>query len=489
MNYVTPRIIAVLLAGMSIVAGSSALFAQSPEEASQTLPDDYSCVLCHHKDGDLWNESTPLTDETHLQDDIHWKRGLLCHDCHGGSPTLDEFKNHRNDPDFRSVASPADVPEFCGHCHSQLDYMRHYNPSSRTDQVSEYWTSGHGQRLKEWIAAQASANDANAEESEAEGANPEEAEAEEADDADTHADALKVATCIDCHGGHGIREVKDTNSLVYPTHVAETCARCHSDAQLMPSQMHDGRPLGHHQFDDWQQSVHGVAMLDKGDLSAATCNDCHGNHGASPPGVDSVANACGTCHGKVARLFAETQMQHKFEEARLPGCATCHSNHKIVHPTDEFLGMEDNSICVKCHNPEQLQHGATTAGTEVARYMRQRLDQLKADITAAEGKVQMAERLGMEVSGPRYDLRQAFDALTNARTQVHSFKPEPLDAALEEGLLTTASVNDLAEEALREHTRRRIWLAVSLLPILIVVGLLLLYIRSLPTPGRETPSG
>jgi hypothetical protein len=159
MNYVTSPIVALLLAGMCIGAGSPAAFGDSPEEASQILPDEYSCMLCHHQDGDLWNESTPVADETHLQDDIHWKRGLLCHDCHGGSPTLDEFKNHRNDPDFRSVASPADVPEFCGHCHSQLDYMRRYNPSSRTDQVAEYWTSGHGQRLKEWAAA-ASADEA-----------------------------------------------------------------------------------------------------------------------------------------------------------------------------------------------------------------------------------------------------------------------------------------------------------------------------------------
>jgi predicted CXXCH cytochrome family protein len=469
MNYVTPRMAGMLLAGMGIVAGSSAVFAQSLVEAVPELPDDYSCMLCHHQDGDLWNESTPVADETHLQDDIHWKRGLLCHDCHGGSPTLDEFKNHRNDPDFRSVASPADVPEFCGHCHSQLDYMRRYNPSSRTDQVAEYWTSGHGQRLKEWAAASADEADTDAE------------------DAVAGAGEVKVATCVDCHGGHGIREVKDTNSLVYPTHVAETCARCHSDAQLMPSHLHDGRPLGHHQFEEWQQSVHGVAMLEKGDLSAASCNDCHGNHGATPPGVDFVANACGTCHGKVARLFAETQMKHKFEEARLPGCATCHGNHKIVHPTDDMLGMASNSVCVKCHNAEQLEHGATTAGADVARYMRQRLDQLKADITAAEHKVEMAERLGMEVSGPRYDLRSAFDALTNARTQVHSFKPEPLDAALEEGLQVTASVNALAEDALREHTRRRVWLAATLLPILIVVGLLLLYIRAFPATGGEAP--
>ena len=81
------------------------------------------------------------------------------------------------------------------------------------------------------------------------------------------------------------------------------------------------------------------AILEKGDLSAATCNNCHGNHGAVPPEVGSVANACGTCHGKIAGLFADTSMKHRFEEEKLPGCATCHSNHKIQLPSDKMVGM------------------------------------------------------------------------------------------------------------------------------------------------------
>ena len=33
------------------------------------------------------------------------------------------------------------------------------------------------------------------------------------------------------------------------------------------------------------KSVHGKALLEKGDLSAPTCNNCHGNHGAAPPQI------------------------------------------------------------------------------------------------------------------------------------------------------------------------------------------------------------
>ena len=41
-----------------------------------------------------------------------------------------------------------------------------------------------------------------------------------------------------------------------------------------------------------------------------------------------------------------------------------------------------------------------------------------------------------------------------------------------------------ADRALEEHTYRRIWLAGTLVPILVVIGVLLLYIRILPIPKQ-----
>jgi predicted CXXCH cytochrome family protein len=422
---------------------------QTANDGGSALPADYSCAVCHFEGGELWLPGTPLTKLDDLTSDIHWQAGLRCHDCHGGSPSLDAFQNHREDAGFHRLGSRADIPAFCGRCHSSIDYMRQFVPSARTDQEAEYWTSGHGRRLK--LSA----------------------------DGDNSQVDQAVATCVDCHGGHGMLAVNNTNSPVYPSRVAETCARCHSDEKRMAGRTYEGRPLGHDQYDQWRQSVHGGALMDKGDLSAPACNDCHGNHGALPPGVGSVAHACGTCHGKIAGLFAETRMQHKFEEVGLPGCAACHGKHLISHPDDEMLGMHSGDLCFTCHDPEHPKYGATLAGAEVAKTMRARLDRLKAEIAEAERLLTDAERLGMEVRGPRFDLRQAFDALTNARTQVHSFKPAPLEEALDEGLKVTSNVKTRAEGALREHTSRRVWLAASLVPILFVVGLLLLYIRSL----------
>jgi len=423
---------------------SSALIAQ--DEVSPTAPpEETTCIKCHGE-SDLWEGDTRrlFVSPDHLTNDIHWQKGLQCHDCHGGDKETTNFlEAHAPEAGFRSLKNVADVPDFCGHCHSDIEYMRRYEPSPRTDQVAEYWTSGHGQKLK-------SSGD------------------------------VKVATCISCHGGHGIRAIKDLLSPVYPTRVAETCATCHSNAEIMNGRQYHGRPVGHDQYESWTKSVHAEALLKKGDLSSATCNDCHGNHGAVPPEVGSVANACGTCHVKIAQLFSQTRMKHQFEQLELPGCAACHGNHDIHSPSDEMLGMESDAVCTKCHREGKF--GATIAGANEARELRAKLEEFKREIAQAQGMIAQAERLGMEVRGPRFDLRKADAALTNARALIHGFALEPVTKVIGQGLEVTNAVKASAEKAQADYTNRRIWLGLSLAPILLVVFLLLFYIRSLPVP-------
>ena len=218
--------------------------------------------------------------------------------------------------------------------------------------------------------------------------------------------------------------------------------------------------------------------MKKGDLGAPSCNNCHGNHGAVPPAIGSVANACGTCHGKIAELFTTTRMKHRFVAEDLPGCATCHHSHAIQPPSDKMVGMEEGAVCITCHANGKF--GATLAGADAAKTIRHGLDELTHQIAHARATVAEAERLGMEVSGPRYDLRNALNALTNARTLLHSFQVKPVQGALADGQSVATKVQDKADQALQEYTARRIWLAASLVPIFVVIGLLLFYIRTLP---------
>ena len=429
-----------------------------------------ACINCHSnlevwdpKDPD-YKYCIPVKSLEALKNDVHWKKGVRCQDCHGGNATPEDPDNrqqaHLGKGTFRMIKSPADIPKFCGRCHSNIEYMRHFTPSPRTDQFAEYWTSGHGKKLK--------------------------------------TGDLQVATCISCHGRphgnavdptpHGICPVNEPASPVYHTKVAQTCAKCHSDQKLMAGRSYKGQPLPCDEYAKWSKSVHGEALLKKGDLSAPTCNNCHGNHGAAPPQMDSVANACGSCHGKIATLFADTKMRHKFETEGLPGCATCHGNHAIREPGDDFLGMQNGAFCTRCHEQGKERHGATIAGAKAAETIHADLQHLKSGIQKAEETLAKAEVKGMEVSEPKFHLQKASDALTNARTQIHSFKVDVVEKALADGESVVTDVQGKADHALEEYQYRRYWLAVSLIPILIVIGLLLLYIRALPIPEPPADS-
>ena len=129
------------------------------------------------------------------------------------------------------------------------------------------------------------------------------------------------------------------------------------------------------QFAQYNKSVHHDALAVRGDLSAPTCTTCHGNHGATPPGVASVANVCSTCHVFQAQLFNSSPHKEAFAAAGLPACVTCHSNHAIVHPTDEFIGTGDKAVCTQCHTDGD-------AGFVAARKTKQQLIQLAAAIDA-----------------------------------------------------------------------------------------------------------
>ena len=172
-----------------------------------------SCITCH-----------PAKVQK-FRDDVHAQVGLSCHDCHGGNPDPNAGHAHGDGSEVQAnpyVGQPkrADIPGFCGKCHGSADYMKRFNPAARVDQVAEYHSSVHGQRLAK--------GDEN------------------------------VATCIDCHSVHDIRRKTNPESPVYATHVAETCSRCHSDAKRMAAYH-----IPTDQYARWRISVHAKAMFEK----------------------------------------------------------------------------------------------------------------------------------------------------------------------------------------------------------------------------------
>ncbi|MFH1572925.1 MAG: cytochrome c3 family protein [Acidobacteriota bacterium] len=394
------------------------------------VPAGSSCVRCHQElDGSL-AEAVKLS-----AGDIHFVKGLSCHDCHGGDPAVGVDQGDMYDsmsPAKGYIGTPRHdrIAVLCAKCHSRLEYMRKYNPQARVDQYEEYLTSGHGRRYQGGDS--------------------------------------KVATCTDCHGAHGIRAVGDPNGRVYPTNIAGTCSQCHSDSQRMAGY---GMPTD--QFELYSASVHGIAVIEKRDISAPTCNDCHGNHGATPPGVDAVANVCGQCHVMQWDLFGRSPHQAAFAAAGFPACDTCHEHHAVQPTSDAMLGVEDPAVCTICHDPGSAGYGA-------ARGMKEAIVALEGKIARAREVLEEAERAGMEVSRPIFNLTEGRNFLIRARVETHRFDPAALRKVLDEGMHIAAAAEQNGHDALSELAFRRKGMGVSAVIILLLIGLLIVKIRQLP---------
>ncbi len=389
-----------------------------------------NCLTCHASQQDT-RLSTPASLFT--APDIHRERGFACVDCHGGNAAAsDKAQGHDQSRGFRGAPRGQAQVAVCAKCHSDAETMRRFAPRQRIDQAAEYATSVHGKRL--------AAGDTN------------------------------VATCASCHSAHGIRPVADAKSPVFPTSVAATCAKCHASASLMSSyKLPNGSPLPTTQAADYQKSVHAAALASGRDLSAATCNDCHGNHGAAPPGVGSVANVCGTCHPIYAEKFKTSIHNEIFDR----GCVECHSNHAVVSPSDDMLGSTKGAVCAECHS------GADDKGAMAADSMHRQLVGLKDGISRSTALVASLGNSGIEVSDEELALRDAFEKLTLARTEMHAADHAAIDPLIAEGQKILAAVDQKGQDGLSELRFRRTGLALSLAAILIVVAALAVKARRL----------
>jgi predicted CXXCH cytochrome family protein len=231
-------------------------------------------------------------------------------------------------------------------------------------------------------------------------------------------------------------------------------------------------PLPTTQFASYKDSVHFKALTEKQDLSAPTCNDCHGNHGAAPPGAGAVVNVCGTCHAVFAEKFALSPHKDVFER----GCIECHDNHKIVEPTDAMLGAGDGAICATCH--------ADDAGAKAATAMRGHIETLQATIERAGTSLARVRNAGLEVGDDELKLREARNHLVLTRTEVHGFREASVARVAGEGLAIATAVEAAAEAGTKELSFRRQGLAVSVGAILLVVLALLLKIRAIERRPR-----
>jgi predicted CXXCH cytochrome family protein len=391
------------------------------------------CAKCHANADKMqhFQSTLPTNQFGDLQASVHGKlstsgkeRIVQCTTCHSTHGIV-AVKN------AASPAYPLNIVKTCTKCHADAAFMQTYNPSLSVDQLEKYRTSVHGMRNAK--------------------GDP------------------RTAECASCHGSHQILPAADVRSRVYPTNLPGTCALCHSNTEYMRAY---GIPTD--QYEKYSKSVHGVALLQKHDLGAPACNKCHGNHGATPPGVESISKVCGTCHALNAELFSSSPHKKAFDEKKLPECETCHGNHEIVAATKKLLGTSTEAVCSKCHSERER-----PKGFQVAAVMRILIDSLESSESLAGLLVEDAEQKGMEISEAKFKLRDVRQARLEARTKVHSFNEGQFREVVGKGFATASVVGADAQGAIDDYYFRRIGLGVSTLIITIVAISLYLFIRRL----------
>jgi len=384
------------------------------------------CVNCHanKETMDKYESKLPTDQFEKLKISVHFKPSfdntgpiVDCITCHG-------IHNIRKVDDPISKVYPTKIVSLCGSCHSNADIIKNYNPGLPIDQVAKYNTSIHGKMN--------SGGDAN------------------------------VAECASCHGSHDIFAANDPRSHVYATNIPGVCAKCHSDAELMKKYK-----LPADQHESYIESVHGLALLEKGDISAPSCNDCHGNHGAVPPDVESISKVCGSCHVLNMELFEKSPHQNAFSENDFPECETCHGNHSIRHVTDDMIGTQESAVCIECHSSDDDNKGYLVAGN-----MKMLIDSLKNEDNETKEILEEATQKGMDVSDSEYSLKDVRQILIQSRTTIHTFNLEKFNEKISEGFTIVSKAKQAGIEAVDDYYFRRVGLGIATIIVtILVIGL------------------
>ncbi len=463
------------------------------------------CYACHSAIGD---KPSAL-----FARDIHHRRGIPCAGCHGGRSTTDDPEKAMDKAaGFVGVPRGDQISAMCAGCHASGERMQQYGSQLPTDQYSSLQASAHGVLAtsgKERIVQCTTCHSAHGIARVSEPASPVYPLNVVATCTKCHADAAfmktynpslpvdqgekyrtsvhgvrnakgdtRVAECASCHGSHAILPAREAKSKVYPANVPATCGACHSDAERM-------KPYGipTDQVAKFSRGVHGVALLEKHDAGAPACNSCHGNHGATPPGVESISKVCGTCHALNAELFSSSPHKAAFDSRHLPECETCHGNHEIIAASSKLLGVTPEAVCSRCHTPTE-----NVAGYNAAAHMRNLIDSLSSEEDTAKALIDEAEQKGMEVTEAKFKLRDARQARLEARTAIHAFNEERFRGVVGKGLVIARDCAAAGRGALDEYLFRRVGLGISTLIISILAVGLYFWIRRLERPGSGQPT-
>ncbi|MBF0280193.1 MAG: hypothetical protein HQM13_20505 [SAR324 cluster bacterium] len=209
--------------------------------------------------------------------------------------------------------------------------------------------------------------------------------------------SLENEYCLDCHEGEESNEII-LSRFESSIHGDSDCTECHTDitekheeedepvaAKVNCLECHDEDNIR----EEYENSVHGKAVLERDDHFAPTCASCHGNHYILPHDspqsstyVMNIPATCGSCHKEGTEMTATHQIDQKNVVANysmsIHGeglfkrgliitavCTSCHGSHNILsHENPESRINRENlpGTCMQCHAQIEQVHEKVVQG-------------------------------------------------------------------------------------------------------------------------------
>ncbi len=338
-----------------------------PPKGSHVKPDDSMCFQCHTnaeqmdpKDPKLGRLYIPAEK---LKQDVHFQKGVGCHDCHGGNHDTDKINvAHALEDGFR--ARPEEIKKLCAHCHQTQSLELKIGEAHAKAERKGDGTAGtplacdkcHGTVSHQLLPALDYRSSVFLD-NQVETCGQCHQEHLATYKASVHGKGLYKSglsvtpACANCHGAHAIYHKNDKRNSVHPTRIAETCGKCH---RFIAERL--------------QKSVHGngkgpgtpADRLAPGGktMERPTCTDCHVGHDLADPESaifrQQLPNRCGNCHGNLSQYYAMSVHGELTELGFGPAakCSDCHGAHEILsvsNPHSNLSPQNRQETCGKCH--------------------------------------------------------------------------------------------------------------------------------------------
>jgi predicted CXXCH cytochrome family protein len=220
------------------------------------------------------------------------------------------------------------------------------------------------------------------------------------------------------------------------------------------------------QFDLFRNSVHGIMLMERNDLRAPGCADCHGIHGANPPGYKEIANVCASCHSSIADLFKQSPHYAERTKVHMARCVDCHGSHDVSHPTtDLYVGTEERH-CGGCH-------GADSKQVRLGLVLKKNVDDAIASVEQAKKAIDKIRKSGKDIT----KIEEAFEAsraeLVKARAVTHTLNVDRVSEYTKKSQEKADDVMKSVDQIIKELKGRKkevIFVLVILAAIIVIVS-------------------